>query len=92
MSRSERFNTRSEIKRHFGDSFDQNNGAGVVVYAENGKKYVDDTEAHAAVIGRTGKVVPNLQQYGRTCNFPFRFPRRVHKLQREFGKTVRTDS
>lgn len=55
MSRSERFNTRSEIKRHFGDSSDQNNGAGVVVYAENGKKYVDDTEAHAAVIGRTGK-------------------------------------
>lgn len=55
MSRNERFNTKNEIKRHFVDSSDKNSGAGVVVYAENGKKYVDDSEAHVAVIGRTGK-------------------------------------
>lgn len=55
MSRSERWNTINEIKRRFHETTDPANGAGPVLYAENGKKYSDDSESHIAVIGRTGK-------------------------------------
>ena len=55
MSRSERYNTPNEIKRRFHETTDLLNGAGPIVYVENGKKYSDDSEAHIAVIGRTGK-------------------------------------
>lgn len=55
MSRSERWNTVNEIKRRFHETTDPRNGAGPVVYVENGRKYSDDSEAHIAVIGRTGK-------------------------------------
>jgi len=55
MSRSERWNTVNEIKHRFHDTMDPINGAGPVVYVENGRKYSDDSESHIAVIGRTGK-------------------------------------
>lgn len=55
MSRSERWNTVNEIKRRFHETTKIMNGAGPVVYVENGRKYSDDTESHIAVIGRTGK-------------------------------------
>lgn len=55
MSRSERWNTANEIKRRFHETTDPVNGAGPVVYVENGRKYSDDSESHIAVIGRTGK-------------------------------------
>lgn len=55
MSRSERWNTVEEIKRRFHETTNPMNGAGPVVYVENGKKYSDDSESHIAVIGRTGK-------------------------------------
>lgn len=55
MSRSERWNTVNEIKRRFHETTDPMNGAGMVVYVENGRKYSDDSESHIAVIGRTGK-------------------------------------
>ena len=55
MSRSERWNTANEIKRRFHETTDPLNGAGPVVYVENGRKYSDDSESHIAVIGRTGK-------------------------------------
>ncbi len=55
MSRSERWNTVNEIKRRFHETTDRVNGAGPVVYVENGRKYSDDSESHIAVIGRTGK-------------------------------------
>lgn len=52
--RSERWNTGSELKRRFRDAADPAAGAGPVVYAANGKAYLDDSESHIAVIGRTG--------------------------------------
>lgn len=55
MSRSERWNTVNEIKRRFHETTAPVNGAGPVVYVENGRKYSDDSESHIAVIGRTGK-------------------------------------
>lgn len=55
MSRSERWNTVNEIKRRFHETTETMNGAGPVVYVENGRKYSDDSESHIAVIGRTGK-------------------------------------
>lgn len=55
MSRSERWNTVNEIKRRFHETTDPVNGAGPIVYVENGRKYSDDSESHIAVIGRTGK-------------------------------------
>ena len=55
MSRSERWNTVNEIKRRFHETTDPVNGAGPVVYVENGRKYSDDSESHIVVIGRTGK-------------------------------------
>lgn len=55
MSRSERWNTVNEIKRRFHETTEAMNGAGPVVYVENGRKYSDDSESHIAVIGRTGK-------------------------------------
>ena len=55
MSRNERWSSINEIKRHFRETADPNNGAGPIVYVENGKKYSDDSEAHIGVIGRTGK-------------------------------------
>ena len=65
MSRSERWNTKSEIKRRFGESSDSAAGAGPVIYVENGRKYIDDSEAHIAVIGRTGK------GKSQCCSLPF---------------------
>lgn len=55
MSRSERWNTVHEIKRRFHETNDPICGAGPIVFAENGRKYSDDSESHIAVIGRTGK-------------------------------------
>ena len=55
MSRSERWNTVNEIKRRFHETTDPVNGAGPVVYVENGRKYSDDSESHIAVIGCTGR-------------------------------------
>lgn len=55
MSKSERWNTVNEIKRRFHETTETMNGAGPVVYVENGRKYSDDGESHIAVIGRTGK-------------------------------------
>lgn len=54
MSRCERWSTESEIKRRFRETTDAKNGAGPIVYVENGRKYSDASEAHIAVIGRTG--------------------------------------
>lgn len=54
MSRSERWNTINEIKRRFCKTTYTVNGAGPIVYVENGRKYSDDSESHIAVIGRTG--------------------------------------
>lgn len=65
MSRSERWNTQNEIKRRFRETADPTNGAGPVVYAENGRKYSDDSEAHIGVIGRTGK------GKSQCCSLPF---------------------
>ena len=55
MSRNERWNTPNEIRRSFPETASPGCGAGPVIYYENGKKYCDDSEAHIAVIGRTGK-------------------------------------
>lgn len=55
MSRSERWNTPNEIRRSFPETASPGCGAGPVIYCENGKIYCDDSEAHTAVIGRTGK-------------------------------------
>ena len=65
MSRSERWNTPNEIKRRFRETTDPANGAGTVIYAENGRKYSDDSEAHIGVIGRTGK------GKSQCCSLPF---------------------
>ena len=65
MSRSERWNTVNEIKRRFHETTDPVNGAGPVVYVENGRKYSDDSESHIAVIGRTGK------GKSQCCSLPF---------------------
>lgn len=65
MSRNERWNKTSEIKRRFRETTDPTNGAGVIVYAENGRKYSDDSESHIAVIGRTGK------GKSQCCSLPF---------------------
>lgn len=65
MSRSERWNTINEIKRRFHETTDPVNGAGPVVYVENGRKYSDDSESHIAVIGRTGK------GKSQCCSLPF---------------------
>jgi len=63
--RSERWNTREEIRRRFSETSKKDVGAGPVLYYENGKKYTDDGEGHIAVIGRTGT--------GKTqcCSLPF---------------------
>ena len=65
MSRSERWNTVNEIKRRFHVTTEAMNGAGPVVYVENGRKYSDDSESHIAVIGRTGK------GKSQCCSLPF---------------------
>ncbi len=65
MSRSERWNTGHEIKRRFLETTNPRNGAGPVVYVENGIKYSDDSENHIAVIGRTGK------GKSQCCSLPF---------------------
>ena len=65
MNRSERWNTKNEIKRRFHDTTDPVQGAGPIVYYENGKKYSDDGESHIAVVGRTGK------GKSQCCSMPF---------------------
>lgn len=52
--RSERWTAPDKIKRHFCVADDPTVGAGPVLYCEKGVKYTDDSEAHIAVIGRTG--------------------------------------
>ena len=65
MSRSERWSTENEIKHRFRETNDPSNGAGPIVYIENGKKYSDDSESHIAVIGRTGR------GKSQCCSLPF---------------------
>ena len=65
MNRSERWNTKNEIKRRFHDTTDPVQGAGPIIYYENGKKYSDDSESHIAVVGRTGK------GKSQCCSMPF---------------------
>lgn len=65
MSRSERWNTDSEIKRRLNNTTDSKVGAGPILYYENGDKYTDDGESHIAVIGRTGK------GKSQCCSLPF---------------------
>lgn len=55
MGRNERFTLPFEIKKHFKVFDEKSKTAGPVVYYENGRKHYDDSEAHIAVIGRTGK-------------------------------------
>ena len=55
MSRSERWNTRREVERRFPVTTDTRSGAGPIMYAANGQKHSDDSEAHICVVGRTGK-------------------------------------
>lgn len=55
MSRSERYTTESEIRRNFPESTDHSRGAGPVLKVKNGKRYIDDSSAHMAVVGATGK-------------------------------------
>lgn len=52
--RNERWNTSSEIKRKFCDSTDLRYGAGPVVFAETGRRYIDDSEGHMLIAGKTG--------------------------------------
>ncbi len=65
MSRSEHWNTPREIKRAFPESTEAGCAAGPVIYTENEKKYIDDSESHIAVIGRTGK------GKSQCCSLPF---------------------
>lgn len=65
MSRSERWNYSSEIKRRFHETSDPNTAAGPVVFVENGRKYSDDSESHIGVVGRTGK------GKSQCCSLPF---------------------
>ena len=55
MSRSERYTTETEIRRNFPEATDKTRGAGPVLKVKNGKKYIDDSSAHIAVVGATGK-------------------------------------
>lgn len=54
MSRNERFNFPSEIKRAFPRVCDGMKGAGPTIYCENGVDYYENSESHVALIGRTG--------------------------------------
>ena len=54
MSRSERYSSPREIKRRFHKTTEESQGAGPIIYEENGIKRSDDSEAHICVIGRTG--------------------------------------
>ena len=65
MVRSDRWNTSNEIKKHFPESSEPNCGAGPVIYVEKGKKYIDDSQSHIAVIGKTGK------GKSQCCSLPF---------------------
>ena len=65
MSRSEHWTTPNEIKRQFPETTSPGVGAGALIYYENGKKYCNDSEAHMAVIGRTGK------GKSQCCSLPF---------------------
>ncbi len=65
MSRSERWNTRNEIKHRFHETTDKAYGAGPIVYVENGRKYSNESNAHIGVVGRTGK------GKSQCCSLPF---------------------
>lgn len=65
MSRSERWNTKNEIKRRFRKTTDPENGAGPIILAENGEPYSVDSESHIEVIGKTGK------GKSQCCSLPF---------------------
>lgn len=54
MGRSERWSTPEEITRILADSAD-NCGSGPVLHVRSGRRYIDDSENHIAVIGKTGK-------------------------------------
>ncbi len=55
VGRSEHLTSTSEIKRNFKEFKSDSNTSGPIIFYENGRKYFDDSEAHIAVIGRTGK-------------------------------------
>lgn len=55
MIRSERWNTLQEMKRIFPLNNDPHRGAGPILFSENGAMYIDDSEAHIASIGKTGR-------------------------------------
>ncbi len=54
MSKDERFNTSSEIKRTFPKVKEGMKNAGPTVFTENGMSYYDDSEAHTLINGSTG--------------------------------------
>lgn len=54
MSKDERFNTASEIKRTFPRVKDGMKNAGPTIFTENGVSYYDASEAHTLIIGSTG--------------------------------------
>lgn len=55
MAASERWTEAFERKRFLIDSADSHAGSGPVLYVENGRRYIDDSEGHIEVIGSTGK-------------------------------------
>lgn len=54
MGRNEQWTKERIIEKNFFDSANDNVGAGMVVFAKNGKRLVDDSETHGVVIGSTG--------------------------------------
>ena len=55
MARSEYWDDEATIFRFFSNSSDPESGSGPVFYFRNGNRYIDDSENHVAVIGKTGK-------------------------------------
>lgn len=55
MIRSERWNTIQELKRIFPHDETPDRGAGPIMFAASGNRYLDDSEAHIASIGKTGR-------------------------------------
>ena len=55
MAASEHWTEPFERRRFLIDSDDSRAGSGPVLYVENGRRYIDDSEGHIEVIGSTGK-------------------------------------
>lgn len=55
MIRSERWNSIQELKRIFPHDETPDRGAGPIMFAASGNRYLDDSEAHIASIGKTGR-------------------------------------